>query len=178
MRTFIAIEIPSEIKKILLEAQNQLDKDKAKLKITKDFHLTLKFLGEVDETKIEEIKQKLSEIKFDSFETSLTDIGVFPNESYIRVVWIGLDDHKNNIINLQKEIDSKIELLGFKKDTRFHPHVTLARVKFVEDKERFIKNLKEIKIKKETFQITEFKLIKSILTPEGPVYEDLAVFQA
>ncbi|MBU3941864.1 MAG: RNA 2',3'-cyclic phosphodiesterase, partial [Nanoarchaeota archaeon] len=119
----------------------------------------------------------LKEIKFEKFNTALTKIGVFPNESYIRVVWVGLNDSENKITNLQKEIDSKIELLGFKKDTRFHPHLTLARVKFVEDKQGFTKNLKEIKIKKETFQITEFKLIKSILTPEGPIYEDLAVFR-
>jgi 2'-5' RNA ligase len=176
MRAFIAIEMPEEIKEILLDAQKQIDTEKAKIRPAKAFHLTLKFLGEVDETKIEEIKQKLKEIKFDSFETSLTNIGVFPDENYIRVVWVGLNDPENKITNLQKEIDSKIELLDFKKDTRFHPHLTLARVNFVEDKERFIKNLKEIKIKKETFQITEFKLIKSTLTGEGPVYEDLASF--
>jgi len=176
MRAFIAIEMPEEVKKVFLEAQSKFDKDKAKLKITRDFHLTLKFLGEVDENKVEEIKKKLSEIKFDSFETSLTDIGVFPGEDYIRVIWIGLDDSKGKIKKLQQEIDEKLQKLGFKKDERFHPHVTLARVKFVEDKENFIKNLKEIKIKKETFQITELKLIKSTLTPEGPVYEDLASF--
>jgi len=176
MRTFIAIEIPEEVKKVFIEAQAQLDKDKAKLKITKDFHLTLKFLGEVEEKKIEEIKSALKEIKFNSFETSLTDVGVFPGENSIRVVWVGLNDSENKITNLQKEVDSKLETLGFKKDTRFHPHLTLARVKFVEDKERFIKNLKEIKIEKKSFKITEFKLIKSILTPEGPVYEDLASF--
>ena len=70
-----------------------------------------------------------------------------------------------------------MENLGFKKDTRFHPHVTLARVKFVKDKQDFIKSLKEIKIEKKSFEITEFKLIKSTLTGEGPIYEDLAVFQ-
>jgi len=176
MRTFIAIEMPEEIKEILLDAQKQINTEKVKIRPAKAFHLTLKFLGEIDETKIDEIKQKLKEIKFDSFETSLTNIGVFPDENYIRVVWAGLNDPENKITNLQKEIDSKMEILSFKKDTRFHPHLTLARVNFVEDRERFIKNLKEIKIKKETFQITEFKLIKSTLTGKGPVYEDLASF--
>jgi len=176
MRAFIAIEMPEEIKEILLEAQEQINTEKAKIRPAKAFHLTLKFLGEVEEKKIEEIKSALKEIKFKKFNTSLTNIGVFPDENYIRVVWVGLDDSESKITNLQKEIDSEIELLGFKKDTRFHPHLTLARVKFVEDKERFIKNLKEIKIKKESFQITEFKLIKSVLTPEGPIYEDLASF--
>jgi len=176
MRAFIAIEMPEEIKEILLDAQKQIDTEKAKIRPAKAFHLTLKFLGEVEEKKIEEIKSALKEIKFKKFNTSLTEIGVFPDESYVKVVWVGLNDPENKITNLQKEIDSKMEILSFKKDTRFHPHLTLARVNFVEDKERFIKNLKEIKIKKETFQITEFKLIKSTLTGEGPVYEDLASF--
>ena len=176
MRAFIAIEMPKEIKEILLDAQKQINTEEAKIRPAKAFHLTLKFLGEVEEKKTEEIKSALKEIKFKKFNTVLTEIGVFPNENYIRVVWVGLDDSESKITNLQKEIDSKMEILGFKKDIRFHPHVTLARVKFVGDKERFIKNLKEIKIKKESFQITEFKLVKSVLTPEGPVYEDLASF--
>jgi len=174
MRAFIAFEIPEEVKKVLIEAQNQLEK--AKLSLTKDFHLTLKFLGEVDETKVEEIRKRLGEIKFNSFETSLTDIGVFPGENSIRVVWVGLNDPESKIASLQKEVDSKTEILGFKKDIRFHPHLTLARVKFVSDKQGFAKNLKEIKIEKKAFQVTEFKLIKSILTPEGPIYEDIVSF--
>ena len=178
MRAFIAFEMPEEIKKILLDAQKQINTEKAKIRSAKAFHLTLKFLGEVEDKKIEGIKSALNGIKFKKFNTILTEIGVFPNESYIRVVWIGLNDSENKITSLQKEVDSKIEKLGFKKDTRFHPHLTLARVKFVEDKQGFIKNLKEIKIEKKAFQITEFKLIKSILTPEGPVYEDISVFQA
>ncbi len=177
MRTFIAIEMPEEIKKILLDAQKQINTEKAKIRPAKAFHLTLKFLGEIEEKKIDEIKSALKAIRFKQFKTALTEIGVFPNESYIRVVWAGLDDSENNIINLQKEVDSKMENLGFKKDTRFHPHVTLARVKFVKDKQDFIKSLKEIKIEKKAFKVSEFKLIKSILTPEGPIYEDLAVFQ-
>jgi len=178
MRVFIAVEMPEEIKKILLDAQKQINTKEARIRPAKAFHLTLKFLGEVEEKKIENIKSALKTIKFKKFDTALTEIGVFPNENYIRVVWIGLNDSENKITSLQKEVDSKIEKLGFKKDTRFHPHLTLARVKFVEDKQGFIKNLKEIKIEKKAFQITEFKLIKSILTPEGPVYEDISVFQA
>jgi len=178
MRAFIAFEMPEEIKKILLDAQKQINTEKAKIRSAKAFHLTLKFLGEVEDKKIEGIKSALNGIKFKKFNTILTEIGVFPNESYIRVVWAGLEDSEGKIKKLQQEIDSKIELLGFKKDTRFHPHLTLARVKFVKDKQDFIKSLKEIKIEKKAFEVSEFKLIKSTLTGEGPVYEDLAVFQA
>jgi len=64
MRTFIAIEMPKEIKEILLDAQKQINTEKAKIRLTKAFHLTLKFLGEVEEKKIEEIKSALKKIKF------------------------------------------------------------------------------------------------------------------
>jgi 2'-5' RNA ligase len=178
MRCFIAFEIPEEAKQAFAQAQEQLDIKNAKLKLTKDFHLTLKFLGEIDEKKVEEVKNKLSEIKFNSFETSLTDIGVFPDENRIRVIWIGLDDKEKKIKNLQKQIDKKLKQLNFKEDKMFHPHITLARVKFTKVKEDLLKNLKQIKFNKTLFRVNEFKLKKSTLTQEGPLYEDIAVFKA
>ncbi|MBU4284575.1 MAG: RNA 2',3'-cyclic phosphodiesterase, partial [Nanoarchaeota archaeon] len=78
MRVFIAIEMPEEIKKILLDAQKQINTEKAKVRPAKAFHLTLKFLGEVEEKKAEEIKSALNEISFKQFKTALTEIGVFP----------------------------------------------------------------------------------------------------
>ncbi|MDD5086322.1 MAG: RNA 2',3'-cyclic phosphodiesterase [Candidatus Nanoarchaeia archaeon] len=177
MRCFIAFEVSDEAKQAFAEAQSQLDKENTKLKLTKDFHLTLKFLGEIDENKAEEVKSKLNEIKFNPFETSLTDIGVFPDENYIRVIWIGLDDKENKIKNLQKQIDETLNEIGFKEDKRFHPHITLARVKFTKDKEDLLKNLKQIKFNKKSFNVNEFKLKKSTLTKEGPFYEDIAVFK-
>ncbi len=178
MRCFIAFEIPEEAKQAFAQAQSQLDINNGKLKLTKDFHLTLKFLGEIDENKAEELKSKLNEIKFNPFETSLTDIGFFPDENYIRVIWIGLNDRENKIKDLQKQIDEKLNEIGFKEDKRFHPHITLARVKFTKDKENLLKNLKQIKFNKKPFKVNEFKLKKSTLTQEGPLYEDMAVFKA
>ena len=79
------------------------------------------------------------------------------------------------IYELQQKIDSRLADL-FPKDDRFKPHITLARVKFIKDKVKFIRELKQIKIEKKEFSVSNFKLMKSTLTPEGPVYEDLAVF--
>ena len=64
----------------------------------------------------------------------------------------------------------------FKKEKRFYPHITLGRVKFVNDPETFVPALKEITVEPKQFEVKEFKLIKSTLTSEGPVYEDLAIF--
>lgn len=137
--------------------------------------MTLKFLGEVAEPKIEEIKISLSKLEYAGFKASLTEIGVFPNQNYVRVVWAGVE--QEDFIRLQAQIDSQLAKLGFKKDKRFHPHLTLARVNFVEDKASFGKLLSEIKMKNLEFKVDEFKLIKSTLTREGPIYEDLAVFK-
>ena len=173
MRTFIAIDMPEEIQQYLKWTQKQLGN--AKLKLVKEFHLTLKFLGEVSEEKIEEIKLLLREIKFKPFKTRLTNIGVFPSENYIRVVWVGLEEKDIKII--QEDIDETLQKI-FPKEKRFSAHVTLVRVKFVDNKEKFVDNIKKIKIDKKEFEVKEFKLKKSTLTREGPIYEDLEVFKS
>ena len=174
MRTFIAIDTPEEVQKHLKEIQEQINGN-VKLSLAKDFHLTLKFLGEVQEEKIPEIKEKLSKIKFNKFKTTLSKIGVFPSENHIRVVWVGLNPEEE-LIKLTTEINN--ELKEFKDDHKFHAHLTLARVKFVEDKAEFINKLKNIKIKQIEFEIDKFKLKKSTLTPQGAIYEDLGVFSS
>ena len=79
-------------------------------------------------------------------------------------------------MQLQKEIESSLEEFNLKKDFEFQPHITLARVKTIDDKEKFIKNIKEIEVEQKTIEIKDFRLIKSNLTQKGPVYEDIAVF--
>lgn len=174
MRLFIAFDVSKEAKDELIGAQKKLKY--AKLNLVREFHLTLKFLGEVDEENVEEIKQKLKKVKFNSFEAELGSTGTFPSEDYIKVVWVGLEP-KKSINELQQSIENALESM-FPKDTRFHPHITLARVKFVEDKEQFKGNLKGIETKKIGFSVDSFKLIKSELRPGGPVYEVLEEFKA
>jgi len=173
MRLFIALEF-EELSDYFKELQEKIPK--AKSTFPKKFHLTLKFLGEVDEKKVEEIKERLSKIDFDSFKVKLGGTGVFPNEKFVRVVWAGVEDGEK-ITELQQKIEKSLEGL-FKKDTRFHPHITLARIKFIENdkKEEFIQGVKAIQVEPKETEIKNFKLVKSTLTPEGPVYEDLGVY--
>lgn len=172
MRTFIATDF-GELRDFFVGLQSLLEGN-AKVTLTKTFHLTYKFLGEVPDSQIEKIKAALQNIAFQPFKVTLSHLGVFPSEDYIRVVWVGFEDN-NKINELQKAIDNS---LTFPKDKRFHPHITLGRVKFVEDKKAFIDNMKKIHVEKKEFEVKNFKLIKSTLTPEGPVYEDLAIFSA
>lgn len=171
MRLFVAFDVSEEAKEELRRLQSELEKTDAKLNPVKEVHLTLKFLGEVEEDKIEEIKNRLKEIKSGKFTAQLSNTGVFPSENFVRVVWIGLEP-KDRINALQQKIEQSLGGL-FPKDERFHPHVTLARVKFVKDKKGFIETIKKLRPEKISFEVDSFKLVKSTLTGEGPVYEDL-----
>src|SRR3989338_5619990 len=177
MRTFIAMDLPEEVKSELADAQRQLSSAAsaaAKMSLAHDFHLTLKFLGEITPAKVEIVKNCLGNVKFKSFTAAVLGVGVFPSESYIRVVWIGIEP-EDGFIRLQKQVDNTLEK-EFPKDKDFKPHLTLARVKFVSDKSAFLQQLRQIKVKNIKFTVDRFKLKKSTLTKEGAVYEDLAVY--
>jgi len=175
MRLFIAIELPEEAKEELRKAQQQLPN--GKLSLAKELHITLKFLGEVTPDRADEVREKLQKVKFEAFKAKLDSAGFFPSEKYIRVIWAGIKPEEETI-KLQKEIDSAI-CKEFPYDYKFSPHITLARVKFVDDKKEFIQQLKKIKLEKINFKVDFFKLKKSILRGnEGPAYEDLQVYNS
>ena len=172
MRLFIAIDF-NELSEYFSALQKFLPKN-ARLSLTKDFHLTLKFLGEVQPDNIEAIANNLRNIKFRQFSVFLDSIGIFPTENYIRVVWIGLKPEEK-VLELQKDIDESLKKL-FKKEKDFKAHITLARVKYTENKKQFLEQLKKIKIENKKIEIKDFRLVKSTLNLKGPVYEDLGIF--
>jgi len=174
MRLFIAIDF-NELKDYFTELQKLLPKN-AKLSLTKDFHLTLKFLGEVQPDNAEKIADILKNIKFKHFSVHLNSIGIFPAGNYIRVVWVGLNP-EDNVLELQKNIDESLKEM-FKKEKDFKAHITLARVKYPEDKKKFVEQIKNIKVENKKIDINNFRLVKSTLSPKGAIYEDLHVFNS
>lgn len=174
MRLFIAIDF-DELKDYFFYLQSLLPQN-AKLSLTKTFHLTLKFLGEVQPDKTEKIAEILKNIKFEAFSVFLDSIGIFPTENYIRVIWVGLKP-EDKILELQGKIDESLKLL-FKKEKEFKSHITLARVKYPEDKKAFVEQLKKIKVESKKIEIKDFRLVKSTLNPKGAVYEELGIFNS
>jgi len=164
MRTFISIDMPEEVKKKIIEIQKNLPEFFGKKTEPENLHLTLKFLGEIDENKIEEVKKKLREINFNKFESEIDSIGVF-SEQFVRIVWL----HLSGCEELQKEIDKSLRGL-FDKENRFMSHLTIARVKKLKNKENFLEDLKKIEIPSVEFDVKEFYLMKSELSEEGPKY--------
>ena len=142
MRLFIAVDF-NELKDYFAELQSFLPKN-ARLSYTKAFHITLKFLGEVQPEKVGNVVDILKSIKFNAFSVALDSVGIFPTENYIRVVWVGIKPEER-ILELQGSIDNALKPL-FKKEKDFKAHITLARVKYPEDKKDFVGKIKNINV--------------------------------
>ena len=141
MRCFIGIELPQQIKEDLSELQKQIGNEFAKIKWVekKNLHMTLKFLGEVDEDLLKLTETALKNVKFRKFTTNIDNIGWYPNDNKINVIWVGLKPEKE-LLNLHGEVELKLGNL-FEKDERFSVHLTLGRVKHIKNKEKLLENL-------------------------------------
>lgn len=176
IRSFICIEFPDEIIKEIARVQKLLQNKKFTGKLTEleNLHLTLKFLGEIDNEKLEKVKQALSTIKFPAFNAYLEYAGTFVRHNNPNIVWLKVGG--SGILKLQEQIDESLKEI-FSKEKRFMSHLTIARVKYVSDKQNFIEYIKHLKIQKINFTISEFKLKSSELNPLGPNYTDLKLYK-
>ena len=176
-RVFVAIDFPSEVIEEVARIQEVLRNLKFTGKMTEleNLHLTLKFIGEIDLEKLEEVKNKLKNIKFDIFDARLENIGTFSFRGNPRIVWIKVKG--KGIFELQKKIDEMMSELGFKLEERFMGHMTIARIKYVKDKETFKKYAGEIGLKDIRFKVDKFNLKESELRMMGPIYTDLEIYK-
>ncbi len=166
MRTFIAIDVPYS--RNIERLQNSIE-GRVKLVEKENIHITLKFLGEIDEKILPDIEKIVEDCKVEKFHINLKGVGFFPNPRYIRVVWIGVENY-DPIVNMAKCMDEKLSKMRFKKEKNYIPHITIARAKG----KIKIKNLLEFKdMNFSQFIVDSVKIKKSALTPEGPIYEDL-----
>ena len=159
MRLFIALKLEDEY---FLSLQKQLCYFKGTF--PKDFHLTLKFLGEVED---DSAKENLRDISSKAFTLEAEQFGAFPNMKHAAVLWLGLKENAS-LNALKQKID--LALKDFKDDHSFYPHITLARVKYVSDKDKFAEMLSKAIAEKKSFFVDKFILFKAELTAAGHVY--------
>ena len=178
MRSFVAVEIiDKEVIESIREFQSKLN-IKAKPVEPHNLHFTLQFLGEISEKTAEKIKKALNTIEFSEFRVNFRGIGAFPKMKFPRVIWIGTDANGSKALeNLAKKVHIVLEPLGFTLDKPFKSHITIFRIKnkigdISEEMEKFSS------IEFGTQQITNIKLKKSVLTPQGPIYSDLEEIKA
>ncbi len=178
MRTFLAIEISNNnIINSIKKFQTEININ-AKPVEPKNFHFTLQFLGEISSEVSQKIIQALRKIEFSSFSVNLKGVGAFPKSKFPRVVWVGTDDDGGNmLIQLSKKVEKALEPLGFFSDKTFKPHITVFRIKKkIGDITNELDNQKTIDFGMQ--EVTNLKLKKSELTPNGPIYSDLEEIKA
>lgn len=178
MRVFVAIEITNnEVINSIKKFQENINIDARPVELT-NLHFTLQFLGEISNEMTQKIIQALQTIEFSSFNVNLKEIGAFPKPKVPRVVWIGTDDNGGNmLIQLSKKVEKMLEPLGFFSDKPFKPHITVFRIK---------KKIGDISGELEDNKMVNFgiqnvsniKLKKSVLSPNGPIYSDLLEIRA
>ena len=172
MRIFIAIEMPEKIKEKLREIQEEF-KDSGKIIFAKDFHLTLKFLGEISEIKSKRVRDRLKGLSFKEFKLNLNGFGVFPNRDFIRVLWVGVSPERK-VKDLQVKIDERLrDMFGVGQD--FKGHITLGRVKFIKDKKEVLDKLDKLEFN-ESFNVGNLKLFESVLGENGYEHKVLEVY--
>ena len=165
MRCFIGIDLSVEATKEIERLQRIIKPHFiGKTTSSENLHLTLKFLGEIEDATLNEVKKKLSAIEHLSFQLILNGLGVF-SQQFIKMVWV-----KVSTVSLQPLIDNYLKDI-FEPEHRFMGHITIARVKKIEDKQSFFKLINNTTINKIIFTIREFYLKESILTNEGPIYK-------
>ena len=174
MRTFVAIEVSDkDVLNSIHKIQTELN-IKAKPVELHNMHFTVQFLGEVSEEMVGKISDALNSIEFSAFSISFMGVGVFPKPSFPRVIWIGTKDGINELEKLAEMIRTKLSQIGFHPDKKFKPHVTIFRVKNkIEGISDKLERFSSYYFGKQT--VSEIKLKKSELTPNGPIYTDLLV---
>ena len=179
MRAFIAIEIPPTVRAALSHCRAEL----ARLPVTASWtrpeaiHLTLKFLGEIPETSTAVVAQKLEQAASDSraFHLQLAGLGAFPNLRRPRVLWAGLAGEVAPAQQLQLRLERELEAAGFPREEKpWKPHLTLARLKSVENPRAFTAGVEAYRLPELPFEVDRVLLFRSELHPSGARYTELA----
>jgi len=173
VRTFIAIDLTPEVRERMRGPQGILAGCQARLTVVKpaSIHITLKFLGEIDEKTLGRVREALSAIRFEPFEISVGGVKGNP-PSAPRVIWSEARD-EGGCGRLFALVEEALSPLGIPRERRgYTPHATLARVKRFDPS--LLPALKDLAAEEfGSCPVRCIKLKKSTLTPSGPVYEDI-----
>ena len=181
MRLFVALEIPTTVRQnlaALLDSFRAITKEPRWVR-AENLHVTLKFMGEVAESKVDAVRSALAGIRSDKFVAlEFRGLGFFPDEKHPRVFWAGMEAPPD-LKTLAGDIEGAVETLGIPREKRdFSPHLTLARF----ERPRLPEALRKLIADNQqrdfgSLQTNEFRLIQSKLKPTGAEYTTVATFQ-
>jgi len=147
----------------------------AKYVDAKSLHFTVRFLGETSDETLERVKKVLIDVKARKVKVQYRGIGVFPGRHRINIVWLGVENRcMDELRSIADEVNRAIFSFGFQSRGTFQPHVTIARIKSSRNRDKLLSLIDERidhVFGEETLDYVRLK--KSVLTPNGPIYDDL-----
>jgi len=184
IRSFIAIELPDELKLELARLEAQLKSDRqpwVKWVSPEGIHITLKFLGDIAAETTGEITKAIEEAAqgISPFHLEVKGLGVFPNLRRVQVAWVGIIGEVDKLSQLQKRIETNLIPLGFAPESRaFTPHLTLARLRdqaSLDERQRFGQLIASTKFETTSaIEVDAVNLMRSQLTREGAIYSQIS----
>ena len=177
----MCIKINKKLLPKLFLIKKELQKSGAILKFVEpeNLHLTLKFFGDICDSKINEIKKEMKKNieKVKPFVIKIENIDFFSNRNFIKVIWVGVSDEKQRFFELQNEINKALISIGLEPEKNI-PHLTICRIKRQDNKENLLKILNILKNENiGEMTVNEVYLCSSELSREGPVYSILDTFK-
>jgi 2'-5' RNA ligase len=180
MRLFVSVDLPEAFAEAIAAVQSDISAASG-LSLTdpEQAHVTLKFLGEVDDDWVDELTEMVHEgvtaANVDSFECTVGGLGVFPSLEYISVVWLGIQSGADPLQRLHESIEASAVDAGFDpEDHDFTPHVTIGRMNHGGGKELVQETVETEEPEIGTFEVERVRLKESTLTSDGPDYSTVA----
>ena len=182
VRTFICIEIPDSISERIGDLQTRLKAIDAQVSWTRpsNIHLTLKFLGAVEETRIQNVARAVQRAVAGTieFEIEVGGAGCFPSARNPRVLWIGFSEVPDALRQLYSNLEDELDREGFAREKRkFSPHLTIGRLRGPKNATQLAELLIESGFMAERFSASEVIVMRSDLKPTGSIYTPQAVIK-
>ncbi len=177
-RAFIAIDISPNVRERLSSVQEKLAATGARLRLADppNIHVTMKFLGNVPEHRLEEIENAVRKAASVTapYDIEARGLSAFPSTRYIRVIWAGVKKGREETLAIQQQLDRNLAELNFRPEKDFVPHLTIARVKSGAARDKLAALLAEMSdVDFGRSRADAIELKQSKLTPKGPIYSTL-----
>ena len=176
-RVFVAIEVPAEFRKIIANYIENLRKEFSNLKIGWDkeekLHITLKFLGEIDEKQLVKLNECLPRIasKINKFQLSIIQTSAFAN----KILHLAVSDESQNLLKLNDLLQTECEKFGIEKERRkFSPHITIARIREPNSAKQLVEKHLQNEIDSMQFEVNKIVVYESKLQAKGSIYYKLS----
>jgi 2'-5' RNA ligase len=180
-RVFCAIELPSEVRARAAEHAARLRERTSEVRASwpraENLHLTLKFLGEIERSRVEELSNAADRAVQNTrpFNLIIEGAGAFPPRGAPRVIWLGIKDSSDELSRLQSNLEDECAKIGFPREERpFHPHLTLARIRASHGARELARLHRETGFEAIDFPITELVVMRSELGPGGSRYTEIS----